>query len=204
MKRSVISRLAHDRGGNFGIMTAVMLPVLLGLSGVAIDVTQAVQMKSQLQGFADSAALAAATAMAQKGTSPTDAQALAKSFLAAQLIEATKNGSETDAEMAALSKEYKDSAEVTATQITTTSGKEFTVNLSMNYDLKLNAMTQLFAGSTMKIGVASSAASTSVADTAISMYLALDRSALCRSRPTRKIRSYRSATTTQAIHGRTL
>ncbi|MGO7601838.1 TadE/TadG family type IV pilus assembly protein, partial [Rhizobium ruizarguesonis] len=46
-----------DRGGNFGIMTAILLPVLFGAAGMAIQVGDILLSKQQLQEAADSAAL---------------------------------------------------------------------------------------------------------------------------------------------------
>ena len=42
-----------DRGGNFGMMTAILLPVLLASAGVAMDLAKLVQVKSALQDAAD-------------------------------------------------------------------------------------------------------------------------------------------------------
>ena len=77
--------ILSDRRGNFGLMSAILLPVTLGVGGVAMDMTNAIQMKSELQGAADSAALAAASSMAAKGTSKDDAIAMARAFLSSQV-----------------------------------------------------------------------------------------------------------------------
>ncbi|MBW6421716.1 VWA domain-containing protein [Rhizobium sp. XQZ8] len=176
MAHSLFPQLMKDRSGNFGIMTAIMLPVLLAVAGVAIDVTSAVEQKSRLQGLTDSAALAAASSMAAKGTNEADSKELAKDFLASQLIDYVKTGKETPAELAALDKAIRDASTVDVKQTTDTAGKIFDVSMTSSYDMPLNAMTSMFAGKTMKVQVASSARSTSVSETAISMYLALDRS----------------------------
>lgn len=176
MTHHVLGRLMRDRSGNFAIMTAVLIPALIGTAGVAMDVTQAIQMKSEIQGFADSASLAAANAMADKGMSDADAQALAKTYLTSQLINAVETGSETAAQKAAIEKAIKDGTTVGTTTTATASGKNYTVKTNISYAMQLNALTSFVAGSTMTIGVSSTAASNSVSDTAISMYLALDRS----------------------------
>ncbi|MCF3640396.1 pilus assembly protein, partial [Rhizobium sp. TRM95111] len=51
-----LRRFAKDRGGNFAMMTALVLPVILGAGGFAIDLTNVVLEKSKLQAAADSAA----------------------------------------------------------------------------------------------------------------------------------------------------
>ncbi|WP_219816283.1 pilus assembly protein TadG-related protein, partial [Arthrobacter sp. 08Y14] len=59
-KKSLISRLWHDRAGNFGVITAVILPVAAATAGVALDFNQMVQVRLALQDSADSAVLSAA------------------------------------------------------------------------------------------------------------------------------------------------
>src|SRR5690242_2977058 len=86
MKRSILERMLQDRSGNFGIMTALLLPVLVGAAGISVDLTNAMQARSSMQGLADAAALAAASAMADKGISQASAEAYAKSMLASQVI----------------------------------------------------------------------------------------------------------------------
>lgn len=70
-------RISRDRSGNFGIMTALLLPVLLMAIGAAIDFGLAFAEKERLQGLVDSAALAAA-----KAGSPQQQMLTAKSMLA--------------------------------------------------------------------------------------------------------------------------
>ncbi|QLF69821.1 pilus assembly protein [Peteryoungia desertarenae] len=54
------ARLLRDRGGNFGMLTALLIPVLLVTAGGALDVTLAMAEKARLQGELDAAVLAAA------------------------------------------------------------------------------------------------------------------------------------------------
>ena len=60
--RPFIMRLLHDRSGNFGIMTALLLVPLLGTVGVAIDVQRALNLRNELQNAADAAAIGAIAA----------------------------------------------------------------------------------------------------------------------------------------------
>lgn len=53
-------KFAQDRGGNFAIATAVMLPVLIVAGGGAVDASSAYFARSRIQGQLDAAVLAAA------------------------------------------------------------------------------------------------------------------------------------------------
>ncbi|HWU65175.1 MAG TPA: pilus assembly protein [Ensifer sp.] len=84
----------NDRSGNFGIMTALLIVPIIGVAGLAVDFTNALTVKSKLQGAGDAAALAAiatsspgvqaAFAMNGNGTIPI-AESDAKAFFRAQL-----------------------------------------------------------------------------------------------------------------------
>ena len=81
-----VSRLLRDRSGNFGMMTAILLPVLIGAGGIALDLTNMMMSKTQLQEAADSAALAASTALATgEAADEAAAEALARQFFTAQM-----------------------------------------------------------------------------------------------------------------------
>jgi hypothetical protein len=58
-------RLRASRGGNMAVMTAMLLPVLVGAAGLAGDTAQWVLVRRALQRQADSAALAGAFALTQ-------------------------------------------------------------------------------------------------------------------------------------------
>ncbi|MBD8685645.1 MULTISPECIES: pilus assembly protein TadG-related protein [unclassified Rhizobium] len=49
----------HDKAGNFGILTALLAVPMFGAAGVALDISQAMVVKQDLQNAADAAALAA-------------------------------------------------------------------------------------------------------------------------------------------------
>jgi Flp pilus assembly protein TadG len=176
MKLIPFAHFLKDAGGNFGIMTAILLPSLLGAAGVAIDLTNVLQVKTQMQGIVDSASLAAVSAMASQGMTPADAEKLAKDFLTGQLLNYVKTGNESPAELEALEKAVKEAAAVSVSQAATSSGKAYEVTLTSSYDIALTPMTRLVAGPTVRVTVGGSAKSTSESETAVSMYLALDRS----------------------------
>lgn len=54
-----MKKLLGDRGGNFGMMTALLMVPLIGVAGMAIDVGQAMSLRHDLMGIADAAALGA-------------------------------------------------------------------------------------------------------------------------------------------------
>lgn len=80
--------LKRERNGNFSIITALLLPVLLGVVGVAVDFTLAVNEALRLQAATDAAALAVAR---QPDLSDKETVALARAMLVG-------NGSELDAQ----------------------------------------------------------------------------------------------------------
>lgn len=79
---AAISRLAKNRQGNFGFLTALLIPVLLLIAGGALDIARAFAEKERLQGLADAAVLAAALK-----TAPADRLETAQAMLASGLDE---------------------------------------------------------------------------------------------------------------------
>ncbi|TCU11838.1 putative Flp pilus-assembly TadE/G-like protein [Rhizobium sullae] len=57
--KKLARRLAADRSGNFGIMTALLAVPLLGSAGMAIDFAHALSLRTQLYAAADAAAVGA-------------------------------------------------------------------------------------------------------------------------------------------------
>ena len=163
------SRFLGDRRGNFGMMTAILLPVLLGAGGIAMDVTNMMISKTQLQGAADAAALAASTALA-KGEAADEAAArkLARDFFIGQI-----SNSMGDAAAEALA----DAVDIRVTTTTKNNGKSFEVQVGSTYGLALTPLMGVLGYQTVDIVVNSASTSgTEQKRTALSMYLALDRS----------------------------
>lgn len=52
-------RFLKNRSGNFGILAALLLVPVIGAAGLALDYTNAISIKTRIQGAADAAALAA-------------------------------------------------------------------------------------------------------------------------------------------------
>lgn len=79
-----ITQLIRDRGGNFGILTALLLVPICLAAGMAIDYTTAVSQKTNLQEIADGAVLAGAKIY--DGTNFDAAKAEAQAFIDAYAI----------------------------------------------------------------------------------------------------------------------
>ncbi|QKK32593.1 TadE/TadG family protein [Rhizobium indicum] len=161
-----LRRMLGDRGGNFGIMTAIVLPVLFGAAGMAIQVGDILLSKQQLQETADSAALATATALANGTIQTSQAEAFARDFVAGQ--------------MANYMQSSVDIKSTTGVDVrTTTSGKStsYQVTVSPSYDLAVNPLMQAVGFSTQHLSTSGTTVSGhSQTQGSISMYLALDKS----------------------------
>ncbi|OJF94106.1 TadE/TadG family type IV pilus assembly protein [Pararhizobium antarcticum] len=55
----MLKKLLKDKSGNFGILAAVAIVPILGMAGMAIDFTRAMQLRSELQNAADAAVIGA-------------------------------------------------------------------------------------------------------------------------------------------------
>ncbi|MCM2474910.1 pilus assembly protein [Rhizobium sp. CG5] len=84
-KHKSIVPLLQERTGNFGIMTAILLPVLLTAAGGAVDMSRAFNEKAHLQMLIDAAVLAAA-----QETDPQKQFEVAKQFVASAVPEDTE------------------------------------------------------------------------------------------------------------------
>ncbi len=161
-----ISRLTTDRGGNFAMVTALLLPVTIGAASLAIDVSNATMSKRQLQDAADSAALATASALADGKITTSGASAFAKDFLAGQMANFL---SDTTA--------LRNATTATATTSTSGSATSYSVSVSSNYTLQLSGLAQAAGFKTTTIGASSQTASgTDQTKGALSMELLLDQS----------------------------
>lgn len=178
-KQGVLSRLARDRRGNFGMMTALLLPVLLGAGGISIDVTKMMMTKNRLQDAADAAALAAASALANDGYTIDAAKLLALRFIETQM----RSGGNVDGE--GTETKNPDSEEpssfassVVDIQETATgkSSKSWVINVTARMDMDLNPLTRLLVKDKATITANTLAESATESKNALSMYLVLDKS----------------------------
>lgn len=169
-----VRRLLKDRSGNFGIMTAIALPVLLAGGGVAMDVSNMVLTRSQMQAATDAAALATASALAAGTADATTGQSFGKDFVAGEM----SNFLGSDATTVAALKAGTTVSIVPSVDVTTLA-KIYTVTVNASYSLPVNGMTHLLGWNNVTIGTSSGSTSTGAvtsAGKALSMFLALDRS----------------------------
>jgi Flp pilus assembly protein TadG len=80
-----IEKLLRADGGNFTMLAALMLPVVVVAASLAIDTTNALSMKVRLQNAADSAALATASQLAEEKLTESQAIPYATKFFNAQI-----------------------------------------------------------------------------------------------------------------------
>lgn len=172
--RSIFS----DRTGNFGMMTALILPMLLGGAGLAIDTANLMVSKRQLQEATDAAALAVSGAMAN-GSDTAAGQKLGKDFLAGQL--ANYLGSTDTAAI-----KNATTVAITTNTDSSTGTKNYAISVTSSANIQLTPFTSIFAGTTYPVSAASKTVSgtgsgtgadgTVAATNGISMDILLDES----------------------------
>lgn len=180
-KKSLFTRLLRDRAGNFGLATAVIIPVVAATAGVALDLNNMVQVRAALQDSADSAVLSAANALAKNNTMSDEAALeLARKFMKGQFYnvipEAAKPSQGSDSAAVAAEDDPLAGAIGNVERQSSTSGKTFDVTLKTNYTMPTNGMTALLGWKEVTIGVTATARATTETKNALSMYLVLDRS----------------------------
>uniref|UniRef100_UPI0030C6807C vWA domain-containing protein n=1 Tax=Sinorhizobium sp. KGO-5 TaxID=1470810 RepID=UPI0030C6807C len=184
--------MLRDRGGNFGMMTALLAPLLLAVGGVSVDVANMLMTQNQLQDATDAAALAAASALVSDAKPDIEeAKAIARKFLKTQTAVAsatdmpgeeqqvgTRQASESEGPAAAAPQ--WDDINTTEINIAATAngakGMSFQVTVANKHRLQLNAMTRLLGQESVEIETQSTAESATESKNALSMYLVLDRS----------------------------
>jgi Flp pilus assembly protein TadG len=157
-----------DRNGNFGMMTAILLPLLIGVAGMAMDTLNLSLSRSQLQDAADGAALAVSAALADGTADATSGQTLGKNFVSGQVAN-YMSASEAAA--------VKNATNVAITTTTSGTGKTFAVVVSSSASVALSPFSSFIGGSTRSVAVASNAASgIGSARNGVSLEVVLDES----------------------------
>ena len=175
-RKSLFSRLWHDRAGNFGLATAILLPVAAATAGVAIDLNRMVQVRSALQDAADSAVLSAANALAKNDAMSDDAVLeFARKFMKAQLNNVLPGGASDQTDEEAEEDPLAGAVGNVERKLGKT-GKTVEVSLSPSYTLATNGMTALLGWREVTVSVTATAQSTPESGAAVSMYVVLDRS----------------------------
>ncbi|HBF31255.1 MAG TPA: hypothetical protein DDW73_16800 [Rhizobium sp.] len=169
--RNRLFALLRETSGNFAMMTAILLPVSIGVVGLGMDVNSMIQSKRNLQNAVDSAALATATAMVNN-LSASDADTLAKSYVTSQMANASSTATSSSANLS-----------TTSTITTTTNssnGNNYDVALTSSYTVQMNPLSSALGWKTVTIRATSKAESSTqtsqTPDHGISLYLVLDRS----------------------------
>jgi Flp pilus assembly protein TadG/uncharacterized protein YegL len=168
----VLRDFLKNRKGNLSIIAAIVLPVGLAAAGMAIDTSKMIASKAALQNAADSAALAAASALANKKITTSDAEALASDFVKGQManhIDAPAPNEQTF--------DFGSCTDIDVQEATTVgTAKKFTVKVDTCYDVKYSALSAFLGKSSGRVSVSSSTQSSTESKNALSMYLVLDRS----------------------------
>lgn len=168
-----IRQVAKDRSGNFAVTSAIVIPVLLGTIGMAIDAANMIIFKNKLQVAADTASLAAASALASKAKNEADAKILSLEFLRGQIGATDDPNNSNDNN---LPSEAEDPEVVVATEPFNVTGKKYTVTMEATYSLPLSPLARMLGYTTADIKVSSTAQSTTETKNALSMYFVLDQS----------------------------
>lgn len=167
-KHALLSRLRKDRHGNFAMMAAIAVPIILGAGGFAMDLTNMVLAKAELQDAADSAAIAAASALASDGKSIDEARVIAAAFMKTQL---------SGSKVFTWGKDGIPTPSIEITQETTAGvGKTFKVAVVTSGNLEFTPLTKLMGFNSTTLNASSSTESATESKNALSMYLALDQS----------------------------
>lgn len=167
-KHALLSRLRKDRRGNFAMMAAIAVPIILGAGGFAMDLTNMVLAKAELQDAADSAAIAAASALASDGKSIDEARVIAAAFMKTQL---------SGSRVFTWGKDGIPTPSIEITQETTAGvGKTFKVAVVTSGSLEFTPLTKLMGYNSTTLNASSSTESATESKNALSMYLVLDQS----------------------------
>ena len=157
----LLNKLSHDRSANFGMMTAILMPVLIGSAGLAIDFSSMLLSKQNLQNYSDGAALAASSALADGDITETEAKVLASDYFKGQMAGEGVNATPSVS---------------VATVAGPNNSKTFTVDVSYTHTLALSPLMSVFNKKTVSIPVSSRSTSARGASNSLSMFLVLDRS----------------------------
>lgn len=172
-KQTVMQRLRSlpkAQGGNFAIMTALALPILLGIGGAAFELARAMQIKTDLQTVADSAVLSATTKARLALGKMTDAEMIAA---ANQYIAASSFAQEVPPEE---KEHFVTGVGGSVTRNKTEKGEEFHVRSDISYAMKLNPLLSFIGHDYLNIAVSSTAKSSYNNGAPISLFMLLDRS----------------------------
>jgi len=165
-----MGRFWNDRNGNFGILTAIALPLLFAGAGVAVDVSNMLLSKNQVQNATDAAALATASALAAGTIDTSTASQFAKDFVSGQLSNYLAG------DTAALAGVKSGTTATITSTANGATGKIYAVSVSSNYNMNVTGLTGMLGFTSVNIAAGSGSSSATESKNALSMYLVLDRS----------------------------
>lgn len=165
--RSIARRFAGHRHGNFGILAAVLIPVILAAVATSMDISKLLSDKSKLSSALDAAALATASALTNGDIKTSEAQNFAVRIASGQI-----SSTLSEAQV----KELKASLVATVTSQGSGSKKDYTVKVTGSFTSQLLAFSAFHVAGNRNVGGSSTATSQAQTATALSLYLVVDRS----------------------------
>ncbi|MEN9895211.1 MAG: hypothetical protein RIR97_1063 [Pseudomonadota bacterium] len=162
--KELFSRFRKDRNGNFGIMTALSLMVLIPVGGIALDMGGMMNTQAKMRDTGDAAALAAASALAQKDITIKDAEKIIVNYLKANSPEGV---------------DVSKGARIKITASGSGKNVKYRIRIESTYRYPLTPMTALMGSKTQEITAITETIATKeqvVLPTPLSMYMVLDQS----------------------------
>ncbi len=178
-KMRMLTNLVANKDGNFGILTAILIPVTIATAGVALEMTNAMQAKANLQNALDAATLSSATAFMHENENVSADQAArqAQAFIVEETSKRMGDSAGyTEEQKKKLQEDMMKNTNVTASIDDNVAGKNYKITADLNYNMQLNPLISLITSRTVTIGVTSTAVSSISKGSPLSMYLVLDRS----------------------------
>ncbi|SIR01492.1 Flp pilus assembly protein TadG [Rhizobium sp. RU20A] len=166
--------LLSNRSGNFGLLGALALPVLIGAGGIVLDMASMVLTKQEMQGAVDAAALAGASALAGKGVSEDEARKIVLEYLKGQV---SRKSNLDEGENDGTPEQIASQAVVKiSVKPTLGNAKEYKVEVTAGTTVHFTPLTRLLGHDSTVINSTGTATSSTESKNALSMYLVLDRS----------------------------
>ena len=171
-----VTTLAQERGGNFAMMGALLMPMLIGAAGVGLDVTRLVLAKTELQDAVDIAALAASSGLANEVMTPDQAKAAARNHLTIAMANTKRAGMTIDEALDADAVAKNAQITIDTASSGVGSGRKYTINVSATYRQRLTPLSKMLGLGDVTISASSQSLGTTATESALSMFLVLDRS----------------------------
>ena len=165
--KSTVRRFARDRRGNFGILAAMLIPVILAAVATSMDISKLLSDKGRLSSALDAASLATASALTSGDITTAQAQDFATRIASGQ-ISSTMSAAQVN--------ELKASLVASVTSQGSGSKKDYTVKVTGKFTSQLLAFSGFHSVGNRTVSGSSTATSQAQTATALSLYLVVDRS----------------------------